>query len=56
MKYMNLLKELQLHSISEMIKQEPASMMHKALNAEAPVYLTEQFNSISDITKIRYVS
>ena len=47
-----LLKELQLHSISQMMKQkESASMVYKALNAEAPVYLTEQFDRISDITK-----
>ena len=45
------LKELPLHSISEMIKQESASMVYKAQNAEVSVYLTEQFNRVFDITK-----
>ena len=45
-----LLKQLQLPSISDMIKQESASMVYKALNAEAPIYLAEQFTRVSDIT------
>ena len=32
-----------------MIKQESASKVYEALNAEAPVYVTEQFNRASDI-------
>ena len=35
-----------------MAKQESASMVYKAINAEAPVYLTEHFNRVSDITSI----
>ena len=45
-----LLKQLQLPSISDMSKQESASMVYKALNAEAPIYLAEQFTRVSDIT------
>ena len=45
-----LLKQLQLPSISDMIKQESASMVYKALNAEAPIYLAEQFTRVCDIT------
>ena len=45
-----LLKQLQLPSISDIIKQESASMVYKALNAEAPIYLAEQFARVSDIT------
>ena len=45
-----LLKQLQLPSISDMIKQEPASMVYKALNAEAPICLAEQLTRVSDIT------
>ena len=45
-----LLKQLQLPSISDMIKQESASMVYKALNAEAPIYLAEQFSRVSYIT------
>ena len=45
-----LLKQLQLPSISDMIKQESANMVYKALNAEAPIYLAEQFTRVSDIT------
>ena len=45
-----LLKQLQLPSISDMIKQESVSMVYKALTAEAPIYLAEQFTRVSDIT------
>ena len=45
-----LLRQLQLPSISDMIMQESASMVYKALNAEAPLYLTEQLTRVSDIT------
>ena len=44
-----LLRQLQLLSISDMIIQESATMVYKALNDEAPLYLTEQFTRISDI-------
>ena len=42
-----LLRQLKLPSISDIIAQEPASMVYKALNAEAPLYLTEQFTRVS---------
>ena len=45
-----LLQQLQLPSISDVIKQESASMVYRALNAEAPIYLSEQFTRVSDIT------
>ena len=45
-----LLRQLQLPSIFDMIMQESASMVYKALNAEAPLYLTEQFTRVSHIT------
>ena len=44
-----LLRQLQLPSISDMIMQESASMVYKALDAEAPLYLTEQFTRVSVI-------
>ena len=45
-----LLRQLQLPSISDMIMQESASMVYKALNAEAPLYLTKKLTRVSDIT------
>ena len=45
----SLLTELQLPSIPGMIKPESAKIVYEALNAEAPVYLTEQFNRASEI-------
>ena len=45
-----LLKQLQLPSISDLIMQEFASMVYKALNAEAPPYLAEQFTRVSAVT------
>ena len=36
-----LLKQLKLPSISDMITQESTSMVYRAFNAEAPLYLTE---------------
>ena len=45
-----LLRQLQLPCISDMIMQESASMVYKALNSEASFYLTEQFNRVSPIT------
>ena len=45
-----LLKQLQLLSISDVIKQGSASMVYKALHTEAPIYLADQFTRVSDIT------
>ena len=35
-----LLKQLRLPSIAEMIRQESASMVYKAINGQAPTYLS----------------
>ena len=43
-------RQLKLLSISDIIAQEAPSMVYKALNAEAPLYLTEQFTRVSTIT------
>ena len=45
-----LLRQLQVPIISDVIMQESANMVYKALNAEAPLYLTEQFTRVSAIT------
>ena len=45
-----LLRQIQLPSISDMIMQESASVVYKAVNSEASFYLTEQFNRVSPIT------
>ena len=45
-----LLRQLRLPSIAEMIRQEPASMVYKAINSQAPTYLSSLFNSISAVT------
>ena len=45
-----LLRQLQLPSISDMTKQDTADMVYTLLNAEAPIYLAEQFTRVSDIT------
>ena len=47
-----LLRQLRLPSIAEMIRQESASMVHKAINGQAPTYLSSLFNSTSAVTKI----
>ena len=47
-----LLRQLPFPSISDMIMQESASMVYEALNAEAPLYLTEQFTRVSAIASI----
>ena len=45
-----LLRQPRLPSIAEMIRQESASMVYKAINGEAPTYLYSLFNSISAVT------
>ena len=45
-----LLRLLRLPSIAEMIRQESASMVYKAINGKAPTYLSSLFNSISAVT------
>ena len=45
-----LLRELRLPSIADMIRQESASMVFKAVNGKAPIYLSSLFNSISAAT------
>ena len=45
-----LLRQLRLPSIAAMILQESASMVYKAINGQAPTYLSSLFNSISAVT------
>ena len=45
-----LLRQLRLPSIAEMIRQQSASMVCKAINDQAPSYLSSIFNSISAVT------
>ena len=45
-----LLRKLGLPSIAEMIRQESASMVYKAINGQGPTYLSSLFNSISAVT------
>ena len=45
-----LLRELRLPSIAEMIRQESASMVYKAIIGQPPTYLSSLFNSISAVT------
>ena len=45
-----LLRQLRLPSIAEMIRQESASMVYKAINGQTPTYLSSLFNSISAVT------
>ena len=45
-----LLRQLRLPSIAEMIRQESASMVYKAINGKAPTYLSSLFNSICALT------
>ena len=47
-----LLRQLRLPSIAEMIWQESASIVYKAINGEAPPYLSSLFNSTSAVTNI----
>ena len=45
-----LLRQLRLPSIADMIRQESASMVYKAIYGQAPTYLSSLFNSISAAT------
>ena len=45
-----LLRQLRLPSIAELIHQESAGMVYKAINGQAPVYLSSLFNSTSAVT------
>ena len=45
-----LLRQLKLPSIAEMIREESASMVYKAINGQASTYLSSLFNSISAVT------
>ena len=45
-----LLRQLGLPSIAEMIRQESASMVYKAINGQAHTYLSSLFNGISTVT------
>ena len=45
-----LLRKLRLPCIAEMIRQESASMVFKAINGQAHTYLSSLFNSISAVT------
>ena len=43
-----LLKQLQLQSISDVIKEESANMVHRVLKTETPIYPAEQFTRVSE--------
>ena len=45
-----LLRQLRLPSIAELIRQESAGMVYKAINGQAPVYLSGLFKSTSAVT------
>ena len=45
-----ILRQLRLPSIAEMIRQESAGMVYKAINGQAPAYLSSLFNRISAVT------
>ena len=45
-----LLIQFKLPSIAEMIRQESSSMVYRAINGQAPPYLSRLFNSISAVT------
>ena len=44
-----ILRQLRLPSIAEMIRQESAGMVYKAINSQAPAYLSSLFNRISAV-------
>ena len=44
-------KSLGLTSINETVHQKSASMVYKAVNNQAPIYLTTLFNAVSSVTK-----
>ena len=45
-----LLRQLRLPSIAEMIRHESASIVYKAINGQAPPYLSSLFNSVGAVT------
>ena len=45
-----LLKSLGLPSVKEMVRQESASMVYKAVNKQTPIYPTTLFNRLSSVT------
>ena len=45
-----ILRQLRLSSIAEMIRQESAGMVYKAINGQVPAYLSSLFNRISAVT------
>ena len=45
-----LLRQLRLPSIAELIHQESAGMVYKAMNGQPPAYLSSLFNSTSAVT------
>ena len=45
-----ILRQLRLPSIAEMIRQESADMVYKAINGQAPAYLSGLFTRISAVT------
>ena len=47
-----LLKSRGLPSINEMVHQESASMVYKAVNNQAAMYLTNLFNRVSSVTNL----
>ena len=47
-----LVRQLRLPSIAEMIRQESASMIYKAINGQAPTYSSSLFNSMSAVTNL----
>ena len=49
MTYRVELRQIRLPSIAEMIRQESVSMVYKAINGQAPTYLSSLFNGISAV-------
>ena len=45
-----LLQQLRLSSIEDMIQQETVGMVYKAINKQAPEYLSVPFNRVSAMT------
>ena len=45
-----ILRQLRLPNIAEMIRQESAGMVYKAINGQVPAYLSNLFNRISAVT------
>ena len=47
-----LLKNVGLPSVNEMVHQESARMVYKAVNNQAPIYLAIIFNRVSSVTDL----